>query len=61
MTDNEFYESMKSEYAYLNQKVFDLCYGYAWQLGHAYGHSEVEGRLVDIVEFAEDIIGASKC
>lgn len=58
MTDEEFYEAMAIKHDYLNQKEFDLCYNYAWQLGHAYGHSEVEAKFLDVVEFAEKFVDA---
>jgi hypothetical protein len=62
--ENESYENwfndLKEEYNYLNFKTFNLCYSMAYDRGHSYGYDEVANYMIDIANFAENIIKANK-
>ena len=44
----------------VNSKLWKLVYAKAWEDGHADGYSNVYSHLDDLVDFANDIIEASK-
>lgn len=57
---NDHYDRLKQEYGFnLTDAQHALVYSKAYQDGHAYGYSEVEGHYRDLVEFAEELLKAS--
>lgn len=55
-----WYNNLRSEYSYLSNEVFKICYNKAYDDGHSYGYDEVANYMIDYVYFAEQIIDAMK-
>lgn len=55
-----FHKALRDEYNHLKDDVYNLCYAKAYEDGHSSGYDEVASYLGDYVEFAENIIKASK-
>lgn len=59
LIDDEWRRRVRAEYPSLNDGVFDIVLERAWDEGHASGYGEVETRLADVVDFAEQVIRAT--
>ena len=57
---DETMKRLRADYREVNDAVFDLAYGLAYERGHDAGLGEVELYLSDYVEFAVKVIAASK-
>lgn len=55
-----WHSSLREEYGHLSDDVFNLCYDKAYERGHSSGMDEVANYMIDIADFAEKIISASK-
>lgn len=55
-----FHKALRDKYNHLKDDVYKLCYSKAYEDGHSCGYDEVASYLRDYVEFAENIIKASK-
>ena len=51
-----WFKELRSEYSDLSEDVFSLCWNHAYDRGHAYGYDEVAGVMVDVADFASDIL-----
>lgn len=58
--ETKWYEDLREEYSELNSTIFNLCYNEAQDRGHSSGYDEVANYMIDIVDFAEKILAASK-
>ncbi len=58
---NEFKEYLVDEYAFnLPATTHSALWSKAWEDGHSYGFGEIESHYANIVEFAEELLKASK-
>lgn len=55
-----WYRELREEYSHASDKVFELCYNKAYDIGHNSGYDEVANSMSGIVDFAHDIIDAVK-
>lgn len=55
-----WYESLREEYSYFSDAVFNLVYDMANERGHSSGYDEVANCMIDVAVFAEKIIAATK-
>ena len=55
-----WYKDLKNEWSELPDKVFDLCYSFAYDKYHSSGFDEVANGMYDICYFAKEIISANK-
>lgn len=53
-------ESLREEFSYLNNAVFQKCYSEAYDRGHSDGRNSVYYKMCDIVEFVEEILECLK-
>ena len=55
-----WHAALRNEYIHLSDAVYSICYGKAYDYGHSSGYDEVAGKMIDIVDMAEQIIAATK-
>lgn len=46
----KFKKSLFEEYDVVNNQKAEMCFGLAWQYGHAYGYSEILNYFSDLVD-----------
>jgi hypothetical protein len=52
---DKWYEQLRLKYENLSDEIFGLCYSYAYEDGHAYGHDEVANYMPKYVDFYKAI------
>lgn len=57
---DEWIARMRAEHSDLNDEVFNITYGMAYENGHSSGLHEVELYVDDFAEFAKKVIAASQ-
>lgn len=50
----QFKADLLDEFGLTNHPKADKIFEYVWQEGHAYGHSEVYGKMLDLAELFTD-------
>jgi hypothetical protein len=55
----EYSRRLRAEYPELNDAVYAIVYGQAWEDGHSAGHSEVENYMIGYADMAQRIIAAA--
>ena len=53
---NIWYKSLREEYSYLSDVVFNLCYSKAYRDCHSSDRNEIANQLKSVVEFVKSII-----
>jgi hypothetical protein len=57
---NLWYSHLKAEYAEMNAQVFDLCYSYAYDKSHAWGHDEIASTFENVAELIDNVLRVTK-
>lgn len=54
-----FHESLREEYSFLSDEIYNYVYNYAYDRYHSAGYDEVASGMVDLVAFTTVVVVAS--